>query len=46
MDRKIFEKNAVRDDAKSPVPVIGDTVPYAIGKALLTVWGALIANIV
>jgi putative transport protein len=38
--------NAVRDDAKSPVPVIGYTVPYAIGNVLLTVWGALIVNIV
>jgi len=37
---------AVRDDAKSPVPVIGYTVPYAIGNVLLTVWGALIVNIV
>jgi len=38
--------NSVRDDAKSPVPVIGYTVPYAIGNVLLTIWGALIVNIV
>ena len=38
--------NSVRDDAKSPVPVIGYTVPYAIGNVLLTVWGALIVNLV
>jgi len=38
--------NSVRDDAKSAVPVIGYTVPYAIGNVLLTVWGALIVNIV
>ena len=28
-----------------PVPVIGYTVPYAIGNVLLTVWGALIVSI-
>lgn len=38
--------NAVKDDAKSTVPVIGYTVPYALGNVLLTVWGALIVNIV
>lgn len=38
--------NTVKDDAKSAVPVIGYTVPYAIGNVLLTVWGALIVNII
>ena len=38
--------NSVKDDAGSAVPVIGYTVPYAIGNVLLTVWGALIVNIV
>ena len=38
--------NAIRDDAKSAVPVIGYTVPYAIGNVLLTVWGALIVYLV
>ncbi len=38
--------NSVKEDAKSPVPVIGYTVPYAIGNVLLTVWGALIVSIV
>jgi putative transport protein len=38
--------NVVKEDAGSPVPVIGYTVPYAIGNVLLTVWGALIVNII
>ncbi len=38
--------NSVKDDAGSAVPVIGYTVPYAIGNVLLTVWGALIVNII
>ncbi len=38
--------NSVKDDSKSAVPVIGYTVPYAIGNVLLTVWGALIVSIV
>ncbi|MCP4630841.1 MAG: aspartate-alanine antiporter [bacterium] len=38
--------NAVKEDAGSPVPVIGYTVPYAIGNVLLTVWGAIIVNII
>ena len=38
--------NAIRDDAKSAIPVIGYTVPYAIGNVLLTVWGALIVYLV
>ncbi|WP_295389332.1 aspartate-alanine antiporter [uncultured Thiodictyon sp.] len=37
--------NTVREDAHSGVPVIGYTVPYAIGNVLLTVWGALIVSI-
>ena len=38
--------NSVRDDAQSSVPVIGYTVPYAIGNVMLTVWGALIVSII
>jgi putative transport protein len=38
--------NTVKEDAKSVVPVIGYTVPYAIGNVLLTVWGALIVSII
>ncbi|GAB3842566.1 hypothetical protein ACFPIJ_42620 [Dactylosporangium cerinum] len=33
---------AICDAAKSRVPVLGYTVPYAIGNTLLTIWGALI----
>lgn len=33
---------AVCDTAKSRVPVLGYTVPYAIGNTLLTIWGAVI----
>lgn len=38
--------NSVKEDAESPIPVIGYTVPYAIGNVLLTVWGALIVNMI
>jgi putative transport protein len=38
--------NAVRDDSNSAVPVIGYTVPYAVGNVLLTVWGALIVHMI
>jgi putative transport protein len=38
--------NSVKEDAKSVVPVIGYTVPYAIGNVMLTVWGALIVSII
>ncbi len=38
--------NAVKDDAQSSVPVIGYTVPFAVGNVLLTVWGALIVSLV
>jgi len=38
--------NSVKEDSKSAVPVIGYTVPYAIGNVLLTVWGALIVSII
>ena len=38
--------NSVKVDSKSAVPVLGYTVPYAIGNVLLTVWGAIIVNIV
>ena len=33
---------AITDAAKSQVPVIGYTVPYAIGNTLLTIWGTII----
>ncbi|MBB5873261.1 putative transport protein [Allocatelliglobosispora scoriae] len=33
---------AVCDAARSKVPVLGYTVPYAIGNTLLTIWGTVI----
>lgn len=38
--------NSVRDDCQCTIPVIGYTVPYAIGNVMLTVWGALIVHLV
>lgn len=38
--------NSVKEDAQSSVPVIGYTVPYAIGNVLLTVWGALVVSLI
>jgi len=38
--------NSVKEDSESPLPVIGYTVPYAIGNVLLTVWGAIIVNLI
>jgi putative transport protein len=33
---------AVQDEARSKLPVLGYTVPYAIGNILLTAWGPVI----
>lgn len=33
---------AITEQAKSRIPVLGYTVPYAIGNVLLTLWGAVI----
>ena len=33
---------AVQDEAGSKLPVLGYTVPYAIGNILLTAWGPVI----
>ena len=38
--------NSVKDDCGSSLPVIGYTVPYAMGNVLLTVMGALVVNII
>jgi len=38
--------NSLKDDCGSSLPVIGYTVPYAIGNVLLTVMGALVVNII
>ena len=37
--------NSVKEDSESYMPVIGYTVPYAIGNVLLTVWGALVVSL-
>jgi putative transport protein len=33
---------AIQDVAKSKVPALGYTVPYAVGNTLLTIWGVVI----
>ncbi len=33
---------AIQDEAESKIPVLGYTVPYAIGNILLTAWGTVI----
>ncbi len=33
---------AIQDAAKSKVPALGYTVPYAVGNTLLTIWGVII----
>ena len=33
---------AVQDEAGSKLPVLGYTVPYALGNILLTAWGPVI----
>ena len=33
---------AIQDEAQSQVPVLGYTVPYALGNILLTAWGPVI----
>ena len=33
---------AVQDESQSRLPVLGYTVPYAIGNILLTAWGPVI----
>ncbi len=35
---------AVQDEARSNVPALGYTVPYAIGNILLTAWGPIIVT--
>jgi putative transport protein len=33
---------AITEAAESQVPVLGYTIPYALGNTLLTIWGAVI----
>jgi putative transport protein len=37
---------AVVEEAKSPVPVLGFTIPYAISNVLLTAWGPVVVALV
>jgi putative transport protein len=36
---------AVKEEAKSKIPALGYTVPYAVGNILLTAWGPVIVGI-
>ena len=36
---------AITDTARSQIPVLGHTIPCAIGNVLLTIWGALIVAV-
>ena len=38
--------NSLKEESDSDAPVLGYTVPYAIGNVLLTVWGTLIVYLV
>lgn len=33
---------AINEEAKSQIPTLGYTIPYAAGNVLLTIWGAII----
>jgi len=37
--------NALKEEANSPVPVLGYTVPFAFGNVLLTIWGIVLVNV-
>ena len=37
--------NALVEDAECDAPILGFTVPYAIGNVLLTVWGTVVVNL-
>ena len=37
---------AIQDEAESKLPVLGYTVPYAVGNILLTAWGPVIVALV
>ena len=37
--------NALKEEAQSSAPAIGYTVCYAFGNVILTIWGALIINV-
>ncbi len=37
--------NALKEEADSPMPVLGYTVPFAFGNVLLTIWGTVLVNV-
>ena len=37
--------NALKEEANSPMPVLGYTVPFAFGNVLLTIWGTVLVNV-
>lgn len=37
--------NVLKEESDSSVPVLGYTVPYAIGNFILTIWGTVIMNL-
>ena len=37
--------NALVEDAECDAPILGFTVPYAIGNVLPTVWGTVVVNL-
>jgi len=37
--------NALKEEANSPMPVLGYTVPFAFGNVLLTIWGIVLVNV-
>ena len=37
--------NALKEEADSPAPVLGYTVPFAFGNVLLTIWGTVLVNV-
>ena len=36
---------AVQEEAQSPLPALGYTVPYALGNILLTAWGPVLVAV-
>ncbi|MDX2395121.1 MULTISPECIES: hypothetical protein [unclassified Streptomyces] len=43
---KTFAVGALNERARSQIPGLGRTVPYALGNVLLTVWGSAIVLLV
>lgn len=37
--------NTLKEEADSPAPVLGYSVPFAFGNVLLTIWGTVLVNV-